>query len=78
MLSPFFPPPLSLSLALVRGSVSAEHGLGLSKVEYIGMSKSAEMIQLMQNIKKIFDPLAILNPYKVLPEAQEKVTIKKV
>ena len=53
--------------ALERGSVSAEHGLGLSKAGFIGMSKSPEMIAIMRQIKSIFDPKGILNPYKVLP-----------
>jgi len=53
--------------ALERGSVSAEHGLGLSKAEYIGLSKSPEMVALMRQVKEMFDPKGILNPYKVLP-----------
>jgi D-2-hydroxyglutarate dehydrogenase len=55
----------------VRGSVSAEHGLGLAKAQYIAMSKSKEMIELMRQIKTVFDPQGILNPYKVLPPVEE-------
>lgn len=47
--------------------MSAEHGLGLSKAEYIGLSKSPEMVALMRQVKEMFDPNGILNPYKVLP-----------
>lgn len=50
-----------------RGSVSAEHGLGLTKTPYIHLSKSPEMISLMKQIKQLVDPKGILNPYKVLP-----------
>eukprot|EP00475_Leptophrys_vorax_P011279 TRINITY_DN17794_c0_g3_i2.p1 TRINITY_DN17794_c0_g3~~TRINITY_DN17794_c0_g3_i2.p1 ORF type:complete len:383 (+),score=115.02 TRINITY_DN17794_c0_g3_i2:391-1539(+) len=50
------------------GSISAEHGLGLMKANHIHYSKSQTLIGLMQQIKKIFDPNGILNPYKVLPE----------
>jgi FAD/FMN-containing dehydrogenase len=35
---------------------------------YIGYSKSEAAIQLMQQIKNVFDPQGIMNPYKVLPD----------
>ncbi|KAL8473834.1 hypothetical protein ACS0TY_030624 [Phlomoides rotata] len=50
-----------------RGSISAEHGLGLMKANKIHYSKSAETVQVMTIIKKLLDPKGILNPYKVLP-----------
>lgn len=40
-----------------RGSVSAEHGLGLAKKPFIGYSKSETMIRLMKDIKKLYDPV---------------------
>lgn len=52
----------------VRGSVSAEHGIGLQKTKYLSYSKSPELIQYMQQIKKVFDPNGIMNPYKVIQE----------
>ncbi|XP_031260778.1 D-2-hydroxyglutarate dehydrogenase, mitochondrial isoform X1 [Pistacia vera] len=50
-----------------RGSISAEHGLGLMKANKIFYSKSPESVQVMGSIKKLLDPNGILNPYKVLP-----------
>ncbi|XP_071709493.1 D-2-hydroxyglutarate dehydrogenase, mitochondrial isoform X2 [Rutidosis leptorrhynchoides] len=50
-----------------RGSISAEHGLGLMKAEKIYYSKSSETVQLMASMKKLFDPNGLLNPYKVIP-----------
>ena len=50
-----------------HGSVSAEHGLGHKKRNFIYMSKSAEAVAQMKHIKQMFDPRRILNPYKVLP-----------
>ncbi|XP_016501832.2 D-2-hydroxyglutarate dehydrogenase, mitochondrial isoform X1 [Nicotiana tabacum] len=50
-----------------KGSISAEHGLGLMKANKIHYSKSPETVQLMASIKKLLDPNGILNPYKVLP-----------
>jgi hypothetical protein len=39
-----------------RGSISAEHGLGLMKAAAVGYSKSAEAIGVMRQIKHLFDP----------------------
>ncbi|KAJ1967797.1 D-lactate ferricytochrome c oxidoreductase [Dispira parvispora] len=50
-----------------RGSISAEHGLGLMKAPHLYHSKSEAMIQTMQSVKHMFDPHGIMNPYKFLP-----------
>ena len=52
----------------VRGSVSAEHGLGFKKRNCIHYTKSAAAVGEMKKIKSIFDPKGILNPYKVFPD----------
>ncbi|KAF6163059.1 hypothetical protein GIB67_001387 [Kingdonia uniflora] len=52
-----------------RGSISAEHGLGLMKANEIYYTKSPETVRLMVSIKKLLDPNGILNPYKVLPHS---------
>ena len=49
-----------------RGSVSAEHGIGLLKRDYLDYTRSAREIESMRAIKRIFDPLGILNPGKLL------------
>lgn len=56
-----------MSVPAERGSVSAEHGVGLMKPNEIGHSKPQEAIALMQGVKRLMDPEGILNPYKVLP-----------
>ncbi|XP_055542086.1 D-2-hydroxyglutarate dehydrogenase, mitochondrial-like [Wyeomyia smithii] len=53
--------------ASLKGSVSAEHGIGLLKPGYMKYSKSTAAIALMKQLKSIMDPNGILNPYKVLP-----------
>jgi len=50
-----------------KGSISAEHGLGLKKRDMIGYSKSMAAVNWMAHLKELFDPNHILNPYKVLP-----------
>jgi FAD/FMN-containing dehydrogenase len=47
------------------GSVSAEHGIGLEKRDYLSYSRNADEIALMRTLKKAFDPRNILNPGKI-------------
>lgn len=47
-----------------QGSVSAEHGLGFQKKNYIGYSKNDVEIQMIKQIKNVYDPNGIMNPYK--------------
>ncbi|MDZ4725405.1 MAG: FAD-binding oxidoreductase [Leptospira sp.] len=49
-----------------KGSISAEHGIGLLKKDYLGFSRSPEEIEAMKAIKNVFDPKGIMNPGKVL------------
>ena len=49
-----------------RGSVSAEHGIGLLKRPWLGHTRSATEIELMRGLKALLDPSSILNPGKVL------------
>lgn len=49
-----------------KGSVSAEHGVGLQKTKYLNYSKTEDMIRIMRQIKGVFDPNGIMNPYKLL------------
>lgn len=47
------------------GSISAEHGVGLVKKPYLHHTRSLQEIELMKQIKKVFDPDGILNPGKI-------------
>jgi FAD/FMN-containing dehydrogenase len=49
-----------------RGSISAEHGVGLLKRDFLGYSRSEDEIALMRGLKALFDPHQILNPDKLL------------
>ncbi|XP_019329118.1 PREDICTED: D-2-hydroxyglutarate dehydrogenase, mitochondrial isoform X2 [Aptenodytes forsteri] len=55
--------------ARYNGSISAEHGLGFKKKQFIQYSKPNEAVFLMQRFKAILDPKGILNPYKTLPSS---------
>ncbi len=48
-----------------RGSISAEHGIGLLKKDYLEYSRSPLELSMMRSIKQIVDPLGIMNPGKV-------------
>jgi len=54
----------------LRGSISAEHGLGLAKNDAIARYKSADEIALMGALKRTLDPNNILNPGKLLPSGR--------
>ena len=47
------------------GTLSGEHGIGLSKAPYMSMAFTQEEINLFKSIKQAFDPNNILNPHKM-------------
>jgi len=64
----------AIAYDLVRGfggSVSAEHGIGTLKRDWLGHSRSPAEIAAMRAIKAALDPRGILNPGKVLGGAPE-------
>jgi FAD/FMN-containing dehydrogenase len=48
------------------GSVSAEHGIGLDKRDWLPTSRSAQEISLMRMLKGAFDPQGLLNPGRII------------
>ncbi len=57
-----------LTLAL-GGSFSAEHGIGLSKLEPMRRGKDPVALEVMRALRATLDPKGILNPGKLLPPA---------
>lgn len=56
------------SMALeLGGTISGEHGVGLTKKPFIGMEIKPPELELMRKIKRVFDPKGILNPGKIFP-----------
>jgi glycolate oxidase len=49
------------------GTISGEHGIGLTKAPYLDMEISETGLSIMKSIKKVFDPKNILNPGKIFP-----------
>jgi FAD/FMN-containing dehydrogenase len=48
-----------------QGSVSAEHGVGMTKKPYLQYTRSEAEIAYLRGIKKVFDPNGIMNPGKI-------------
>jgi FAD/FMN-containing dehydrogenase len=48
------------------GSISAEHGIGVAKREWLGLTRTPEEIAAMRAIKAALDPAGVLNPGVVL------------
>ena len=57
--------PNSLA-ASYKGSISAEHGVGVMKAHSLHYSKDAVSLAWMRKIKDLFDERGIMNPGKVL------------
>jgi len=51
----------------MEGTCTGEHGIGLGKMESMRMELGDDMMDLMRDIKKVFDPEGLMNPGKVVP-----------
>lgn len=51
------------------GTCTGEHGIGQGKQKYLKAELGPEAIEAMRALKQAFDPLNILNPGKIVPEA---------
>jgi glycolate oxidase len=51
----------------LAGTLSGEHGVGITKAPYLYMELEETAIALMEKIKAVFDPNNILNPGKIFP-----------
>ena len=47
------------------GTISGEHGIGLVQKSYMDIAFNQQQLQLMKDIKQVFDPKGILNPGKI-------------
>lgn len=47
------------------GTLSGEHGIGLVQQPYMGIKFPEFQLEIMRNIKQVFDPKGILNPGKI-------------
>jgi len=59
-------PEIFRLVAARGGSISAEHGVGLLKRDYLEFSRSGEELAVMAALKQVLDPAQIMNPGKLL------------
>lgn len=57
---------IMLMIGEYSGAISAEHGVGVIKRDFLDQSRTAEEIALMRTIKTAMDPRGILNPGRVI------------
>jgi FAD/FMN-containing dehydrogenase len=57
---------IMLMIGEYSGAISAEHGVGVIKRDFLDQSRTAEEIALMRSIKTAMDPKGILNPGRVI------------
>jgi D-lactate dehydrogenase (cytochrome) len=53
----------------MEGTCTGEHGIGLGKMGSMRMELGDDMMDLMRDVKKVFDPNNLMNPGKVVPQA---------
>jgi glycolate oxidase len=51
----------------VGGALSGEHGIGLEKLEYMGLLFGEADLERMRRLREVFDPVRLCNPGKVIP-----------
>jgi glycolate oxidase len=54
-------------VARLGGTISGEHGIGSKRARYLPLVMDQPLIELQRSIKRVFDPLNILNPGKIFP-----------
>ena len=57
---------IMLMIGEYAGAITAEHGVGVIKRDFLDQSRTAEEIALMKTIKLAVDPKGILNPGRVI------------
>ena len=56
-----------------KGSLSAEHGVGIARTEYMEEQLGPELLGLMREIKRTFDPKNSFNPGKLLADGRHRI-----
>lgn len=56
-----------------KGSLSAEHGVGMARTEYLRDQVGSELLDVMRQIKASFDPKNLFNPGKLFSDGRFKI-----
>jgi len=49
------------------GAITGEHGVGIDKIDYLGLTYSPDDLEAMLQVRAAFDPLGLCNPGKAIP-----------
>lgn len=58
---------LMVATVELSGTLSGEHGIGVSKARFLPLEQSSALIDLERDVKRAFDPRGLLNPGKIFP-----------
>jgi FAD/FMN-containing dehydrogenase/Fe-S oxidoreductase len=56
-----------------KGSLAAEHGVGMARTEYMAEQVGDELLGVMRQIKQLFDPKNLFNPGKIFSDGRFKI-----
>ena len=56
-----------------KGSLSAEHGVGIARTEYMRDQLGDQLLEVMHEIKRAFDPKNVFNPGKIFADGRHKI-----
>jgi len=64
---------VSALVAQFKGSLAAEHGVGMARTEFLEAQVGPELYSLMRQIKLSFDPANVFNPGKIIGDNRYKI-----
>jgi FAD/FMN-containing dehydrogenase/Fe-S oxidoreductase len=56
-----------------EGSLTAEHGVGLARTEYVETQLGPELVDATRRIKALFDPTGVMNPGKIIDDGRYRI-----
>ncbi|MDP7638926.1 MAG: FAD-linked oxidase C-terminal domain-containing protein [Candidatus Hydrogenedentes bacterium] len=56
-----------------KGSLTAEHGVGISRTEYLADHLGPGLMDAVREVKALFDPKNLMNPGKILPTGRYRI-----
>lgn len=69
----------SIRVALAMGgTITGEHGIGQYKIRWLPLEQQEEVLELQRGIKRLLDPLNILNPGKILPARHPELAVTRL
>ena len=58
-----------------NGSLTAEHGVGLARTEYVEAQLGPELVDATRRLKALFDPGGVMNPGKIIDDGRFRIDL---